>query len=80
MKLGGKCECCGTKILSFLTLDHKNDDGHIDRRKPLLLYRQIIRDARRDVRILCFNCNCGRALNGGICPHKFKKLRQKKSL
>lgn len=20
-------------------------------------------------RLLCFNCNCGRELNGGICPH-----------
>jgi hypothetical protein len=21
-------------------------------------------------RILCFNCNQGRALNGGVCPHE----------
>jgi hypothetical protein len=20
--------------------------------------------------VLCFNCNCGRYHNGGICPHK----------
>ena len=22
------------------------------------------------IQILCFNCNCGRARNGGICPHE----------
>lgn len=20
--------------------------------------------------LLCWNCNCGRAINGGICPHE----------
>lgn len=20
--------------------------------------------------LLCFNCNCGRHRNGGVCPHK----------
>jgi hypothetical protein len=23
-----------------------------------------------DFEILCFNCNCGKAVNGGICPHE----------
>jgi hypothetical protein len=25
------------------------------------------------LRLLCFNCNCGRAKNGGICPHEETK-------
>jgi hypothetical protein len=24
--------------------------------------------------VLCYNCNCGRARNGGVCPHQQKKL------
>jgi hypothetical protein len=23
-----------------------------------------------EYQVLCFNCNCGRALNGGRCPHE----------
>jgi hypothetical protein len=23
-------------------------------------------------RVLCWNCNCGRTRNGGVCPHKAK--------
>ena len=34
------------------------------------LYLKLKRDEKRaDIQILCFNCNIGRSLNGGICPH-----------
>jgi hypothetical protein len=32
----------------------------------------------RGYRILCYNCNCGRALNNGICPHKDFREREEK--
>ena len=81
MNMGGKCACCGESNPKFLTLDHINNDGHKDiypsgsRRRSL----QIIRELRRmgwpkDVyQILCFNCNCARAFNGGVCPHRNAK-------
>lgn len=32
-KYGGKCLCCGEEQILFLTIDHKNNDGHEDRQK-----------------------------------------------
>src|SRR5215467_11339214 len=28
---GGKCQCCGEKEPAFLTVDHVNNDGHLER-------------------------------------------------
>jgi|SRR5690242_2029411 len=34
------------------------------------LYYEIIREGFPDrFQILCYNCNCGKARNGGVCPH-----------
>lgn len=71
---GGRCECCGESAIDFLTLDHKYNDGHRERRENnynlLRLYRRVIRDGFPErYRVQCYNCNCGRARNGGICPH-----------
>jgi hypothetical protein len=73
---GRKCACCGETTERFLTVDHINNDGAQDRLKSSGQqrggnnYRKLLKDKRDDIQILCFNCNCGRALNGGICPHK----------
>jgi hypothetical protein len=71
---GGKCACCGETNLMFLTLDHVNNDGKEyrkhskDRYKE---YRRAIEDNYPDnLQVLCYNCNCGKSRNGGICPHK----------
>jgi len=70
--LGGVCVCCDESNPKFLTIDHSNNDGHKDKamKRKDSLYRAILRDARPDIRLLCFNCNCGRATNGGVCPHE----------
>lgn len=71
-----KCKCCGERTDQFLTLDHINNDGNIQRRelgqrKPM--YRRLRRlGFPAGYQVLCWNCNCGRAKNGGICPHKQK--------
>lgn len=70
---GHACSCCGEKNKGFLTLDHVMNDGHLERRGQktgIPVYRRAIRenDPKR-WQILCWNCNCGRAKNGGICPH-----------
>ena len=71
---GNKCYCCGETEIKFLTIDHLNNNGYEFRKKGirgLAIYRWIIKnDFPKDINIACFNCNCGRAKNNGICPHK----------
>ena len=73
-KYGGACVCCGEKQLLFLTIDHKNNDGYQDRinlSSPMGRLLKLKREPiRTDLQIACFNCNLGRELNNGICPHK----------
>lgn len=74
---GGACTCCGERRLQFLTLDHESGKGNEHRRTfsskqsndPV--YRWIRKNNfPAGYSILCWNCNCGRSINGGICPHK----------
>jgi len=76
---GGKCECCGEDDILFLTLDHVNNDGADWRRKMGKkfagwgFYKWLVDNnfpEDQKLRVLCFNCNCGRERNGGVCPHK----------
>lgn len=68
---GGKCNCCGEKAERFLSIDHINNDGKQEHGRGLAFYYRIIKEGFPDrLTILCFNCNIGRALNGGVCPHK----------
>lgn len=72
---GNKCNCCNESEYRFLTIDHVNNDGNKHRaelksRAQAHLYRTIIKENYPDkYQILCFNCNMGKALNNGICPH-----------
>lgn len=68
---GGKCVCCGERNEVFLTLDHINNDGHRDRRQGLngeMLCRALLKSPRRDLQLLCYNCN-GAKGRIGVCPH-----------
>lgn len=69
---GGQCACCGEKNPKFLSLDHKNNDGHKDRRRDVILWYYLKTQGwpKDHHQILCFNCNLGRAANYGVCPHK----------
>jgi hypothetical protein len=73
---GNKCNCCGEAKIEFLTIDHVNNDGAKDKKNDrsystYRLCRRIIKENfPNNYQILCFNCNCGRQVNGGICPHK----------
>lgn len=73
-KYGGRCECCGETNILFLTIDHKNNDGGEERKATGVVstafYLQLLRnEIRKDLQVLCFNCNCGKNHNEGICPH-----------
>ena len=78
---GGKCNCCGESNPLFLTIDHVNNDGYKHRGRndgkykigsfSGHYYKTIIKAGfPDDLQLLCYNCNCGRARNKGICPHK----------
>ena len=75
---GGACACCGETEMAFLTLDHVGNDGAEHKRElgitsggSAKLYR-LVRDQGFPSRfqILCQNCNFGKAVNGGVCPHQ----------
>lgn len=70
---GPICNCCGETIDKFLTLDHANNDGSKHRKeigKTSVLRWLQKNNYPEGYQVLCFNCNCGRQLNNGICPHK----------
>ena len=76
-RYGGACACCGETNPKFLSIDHVNGGGRGHRASlgPKAGTLSMLYDIKKrgfppDFQILCFNCNCGRQRNGGICPHK----------
>lgn len=76
---GIRCVCCGETNIGFLTFDHVNNDGNVHRKEENVtsgekLHRWVIKNNFPDrLRVMCYNCNCGRATNSGVCPHKEEK-------
>lgn len=78
---GRACACCGETQEMFLTIDHINRDGAAKRKHveggPANTARYIVRNGfPSDYRILCYNCNCGRERNGGVCPHELQRNKE----
>ena len=68
---GGCCVCCGEADWRFLTFDHSNEDGYGERavrRSKRNDYDALA--ARQDIQIMCYNCNYGREVFRGTCPHR----------
>lgn len=68
-----QCVCCGEGTLLFLALDHINGGGHAQRKETGGggFYNWLRRhNYPAGFRVLCHNCNLGRQLNGGTCPHQ----------
>ena len=70
---GNKCACCGETEPLFLTIDHVYDDGGKHRAEIGAggkIYNWLLdHNFPEGFQVLCYNCNCGRYRNGGICPH-----------
>lgn len=74
---GNACNCCGEDEELFLTIDHINNDGNTTDRwrdgKRITgrnLYVKIISSGFPNTyQLLCMNCNFGKSMNYGICPH-----------
>jgi hypothetical protein len=86
---GRVCACCGETEPLFLTLGHTKGDGAAHRNAvnggkrggrraggmTAAVYNDIIkRGFPNDLRIECYNCNCGAFRNGNVCPHA--KMKQ----
>lgn len=85
---GGRfCACCGESEINFLSLDHINNDGNEERRKYSTKGRNESTAAGGSsayylrlknqgypfgYQVLCMNCNYGKRMNSGVCPHKTK--------
>ena len=76
---GSRCSCCGVSEISFLSLDHADNNGTELRKihgNGNSFYRWLKRmnyPESLNLRVLCHNCNHGREINGGVCPHKISK-------
>lgn len=76
---GTSCVCCGEDTLLLLTLDHIDNNGS-EHRKSIsttreytgrTFYRWLLKNGFIDgLQTMCWNCNVGKQLNGGVCPHK----------
>lgn len=68
-----RCVCCGEQTFQFLALDHTNGGGHAHRKETGGggFYSWLRRhNYPAGFRVLCHNCNFGRQINGGTCPHQ----------
>lgn len=78
---GSRCKCCGEREPLFLQLDHVENDGHLDRKAHKTsnkLFAHLKRQGWPQDRyqLLCANCNFGKLMNGGVCPHQSKEARR----
>jgi hypothetical protein len=74
---GWECKCCGETIKEFLSLDHIDNDGYLDknpngdRKSGKELYLLVKKQGfPTKYQTLCMNCNWGKKIGNGICPHK----------
>jgi hypothetical protein len=71
---GSKCQCCGETQPEFLAVDHVNNDGARYRRYTSGgsgFYRWLRKHGfpTDNFQLLCMNCNWGKYICGGTCPH-----------
>lgn len=75
---GRACICCGESIGEFLTIDHVNNNGNKERYASngkritgIQLYSLLVtRGFPGGYQTMCMNCNFGKRMNNGVCPHK----------
>lgn len=86
---GTCCACCGETEPMFLTLDHIDNDGAAFRRKiagsrlaaGYTTYRWLAKNGfPPGFQVLCMNCNHGKRMNNGICPHQARCNDQAKAV
>jgi hypothetical protein len=79
---GGYCVCCGETEPLFLNLEHTDGNGKQHRLEVGVTGGVRFYDWRKKrgwpteprLRVMCWNCNCARHLNGGVCPHELGRV------
>lgn len=74
---GGFCVCCGENVVELLEIDHKNNNGAIERQNGLKgssFYTWLKENnyPKDSYQCLCCSCNIGKHRCGGVCPHKLQ--------
>lgn len=81
---GEVCTCCREDKILLLTIDHINNDGALQRKQnpnSRNLYIWLKKNNYpHGFQTLCWNCNSGKFLNGGNCPHKEYKPKEVKTI
>lgn len=69
---GRRCVCCGEDNIKFLSIDHMDGNGRKHRIKinNHIHVWLVKNNFPKEFQVLCYNCNCGKRMNNGICPHK----------
>jgi hypothetical protein len=70
---GSACACCGESEILFLTVEHMDGGGRKHRKtmKTQTIYVWLMNNGFPEgFEILCYNCNCVKRVNGGVCPHQ----------
>jgi len=70
---GARCNCCGESELLFLQMDHLNGNGnqHRKQEKIVTMFRWLKKKGfPPGFQVLCANCNYGKRMTGGECPHR----------
>ncbi len=80
---GPTCSCCGESRVEFLSMDHINGVGAVERytshRKGEGLYRWLKKNGwPAGFRVLCMNCNFAYG-HAGYCPHEREREALKDS-
>ena len=77
---GYVCACCGEVEPMFLSIDHVDNDQCEQAKKhgrphTGLFLVKWLRDNGypSGFQVLCHNCNQGKRINGGVCPHQVRK-------
>lgn len=72
---GGACVCCGESMPQFLQLDHIYNDGAAERKVERAVAHPFWARLKKRgwpkdrYQLLCANCNFGKMINKGMCPH-----------
>ena len=87
---GYVCACCGLSDPAFMTLDHIHNDGAAFRRQHfgkqgrgggVLTYQWLVQHGfPPGYQVLCANCQFGKRMNHGICPHQSRCNDQAKAV
>lgn len=76
---GYKCACCGETEPMFLSIDHIENNGAEHRREitgkrnsaGYHTYKWLYdNNFPEGYQVFCMNCNHGKRMNGGVCPHQ----------